>query len=226
MCLIGAPGAHKTHLAEAFEEQSRDFFRENDLAPLAVVDTNHLLSQKQGRVSGYRGDHYSTLANYFNRAAMEDVIRARGDSFISVGCLIDALAHLNVRMSMLSRMVQTEESEAMMQREFLVGNLIQTYFMDGRWRVNFCWYVPLPEKIVVPGQDADTYPGQVDAVIRDINLKMQLGIPVLDGTDEEKVAKMLEDLRTNYTGQKLSELEEMEQVVLGVENAAGVNESE
>jgi hypothetical protein len=228
MCLIGAPGAHKTEIAEKFEEASKAFFDEHDIAPLAVVDTNHMLSDMQGRVSGKDGDHYSTLANYFNRILLEDRVRARGDSFISVGSLIDAVAHLNVRIQMLGNGIQHEASEAMAQREFLVGNLLQSYFMDGRWAVNFAWYVPLAEKIVIPGADTpDTYNAEVDAVIRDINLKMQLGIPVLLGTVDEMVEQMVADLRKHYTGQTRSDLEEMEHVVLGVsDDAAGVSVSE
>lgn len=227
MCLIGAPGAHKSEIAEKFADASRDFFLENDIAPIAVIDTNHILSESQGRVSGVQGDHYSTLANFFNRALIEDRVRARGDSFIAVGTLVDAVAHLNVRLRLLSQQVQTPDLEAMAQREFLVGNLLQSYFMDGRWRVNFAWYVPLPEKIIIPGADnPDTYAAEVDAVIRDINLKMQLGIPVLSGTVDQMVEQMVSDLAKHYTGQTRSDLEEMEHVVLGVsDGGTGVDES-
>lgn len=222
--LIGAPGAHKTELANAFADASADWFVEKGIAPLSVVDTNHLVADV-GRADGVLGDHYSTLANYFNRVLIEDRIRARGDSFISVGSIIDAIAHLNVRLTTLSRMVQTQETEALAQREFLVGNLLQSYLMDGRWRVNFAWYLPLPEKIIVPGQEAgDGYPAAVDAVIQDINTKMGLGIPVLTGSQDEKIARMLADLDKFYTGQTREEVEATEHVILTGDDDGTVSE--
>ena len=224
-CLIGAPGAHKTELAEAFVDASRDFFEANNIAPLAVVDTNHLIAEV-GRPEGVMGDHYSTLANYFNRVALEDRIRAAGNSFVAVGSIIDAVAHLNVRLQALSRMVQTQETEALAQREFLAGNLLQTYLMDGRWRVNFAWYVPLPEKVIIPGQESGAqYPEAVDAILQDINTKMALGIPALTGSRDEQVAKMVADLEQFYTGQTKEEVEAVEHVMLGSSDSGSADDS-
>ena len=201
--LIGAPGSKKTETAILFEEASRGWFAERNVMPLSIVDTNNQLTDRQGRDTGVKGDHYATLANYFNRAAMEDVIRARGDSYITCGTVVDSIAHLNARLKLLSQMVQLPNTQAMAEREMLVGQLLQTYIMDGRWQVSFAWYLPLPDKIVLPGVNSNnesTYDAEVDAILRDINLKMQLNIPVLVGTPEQKVEKMMADLDTYYQG--------------------------
>jgi len=221
--LIGAPGAKKTETALAFEEATRDWFEERGVAPLSVIDANRDLATKQGRVSGRDGDHYSTLANFFNRAAIEDRIRLRGDSFVSVGCIIDSIAHLNVRLKTLSKMIQTTDTEGMAQREILVGNLLQTYLMDGRWNFNFVWYVPLPEQILIPGGSDNTYAydAEVDAVLRDLNIKMQLGVPVLSGTIDERVEKMIADLNKYYVGTKV-EFEEERRIISAGDGGSGL----
>lgn len=211
--LIGAPGSKKSETAVAFEEASRTWFEEHDVAPLCIVDTNNDVELVQGRFSGSRGDHYVTLANFFNRAYMEDRVRVKGESFISCGCIIDSIAHMNARLKTLSKMVQTQDTEAMAQREILLGNVLQTYLMDGRWNFNYVWYIPLPDQILIPGNSENTYAydAEVDAILRDLNVKMQLGIPVLSGTVEERVEKMMEDLDKFYVGEKRGDVADAEE---------------
>lgn len=217
MNLIGAPGSKKSEVAVRFEEISRDFFKQNDIAPLHVVEANDLTTQ--GRPTGPGGDHYVTLATYFNRARAEDQIRLFGDSILTVGSIIDSLAHLNVRLKALASGVLTEETNALGQREMLVGSLFDTYFRDQRWMPSFAWYSALPPQVVIPGHETENYASEVDAMIRDLNTRIPLGIPMVDGTVEEKAEQMFEGLKDNFVDNRPQEHDRV--IVTGDDGSGG-----
>lgn len=199
MAVIGAPGAGKTRLIQAFKEASKEWFDERGLGELRTIDhIDRILEEKQNRAVGVYGDHYVALAMYFARQQFVDNATLNGECFITSGSLLDNLAHLQARLKLLQQMVQTPETEQLVAREVIAAQWLSTCIMDGRWRVNFVFLLPLPPQIVVPGQEKGTFPVEVDAILRDLNVKMRLGIPVLTGSTEEMVQQMIDSLNEHY----------------------------
>lgn len=196
--LIGAPGAGKTALAKEFAKVSKDWFEEKGMKPLVVLDgLPQALAEDADIQLGAYGNHYDTASIWFHGEVRRDRTRKTGRPFLDTQSLVTSLGHANARLNVMSQLVQTPQLQQEMQREFMVGTTLTNYLPD-RWRLNFGWYLPLPEQIIVPGRDRETFPVAVDAVIRDMNVKLGLGLPVLEGSVDQKVQAMMDDLNKFY----------------------------
>ena len=198
MFLIGAPGSGKSALAKAFEEASKDWFESHEMKPLLVLDGLPQALHEDGDIQlGAYGKHFDSSAIWYHGEVRRQRARQSERSFLDTQSLPSTLSHINARLNVMTKLVQTPELQAEMQREFASGAALTTYLQD-RWTLNFGWYLPLPDAIIVPGRDRDTFPVAVDAVLRDMNLKLGLGVPLLDGTLDERVQGMLDDLDKFY----------------------------
>lgn len=198
MYLVGAPGSGKSALAKAFEEQSKDWFEAQGMKPLLVLDGLPQALHEDGNIQlGAYGKHFDSSAIYYHAEVRRERARQSSRSFLDTQSLPITLAHINARINVMTQLIQTPDLQAEMQREFVNGSALTGYLQD-RWVLNFGWYLPLPEAIIVPGRDRETFPVAVDAVLRDMNLKLGLGLPLLDGTVDERVKGMLDDLDKFY----------------------------
>lgn len=198
MILIGAPGSGKSEIAKQFQAQSQEWFAEKGLKPLVVLDgLPEALQEEAGIELAAFGNHFDAASIYFHGEVRRRRTARQEKSFIDTQNLINSIAHVNARLNGMAQLVATPDSQAAMQREFQMGTVLTNYLVD-HFQVNFAWYAPLPEKIIVPGRDNGNFPASVDAVIRDMNTKLGLGVPVLVGSREDQVKRMVEDLDKFY----------------------------
>lgn len=196
--LVGAPGSGKSAIAAGFRERSQDVLKELNIAPLTLVDTAPEVMKEYGLPLGLDGTYFTTMSIFHYRADEVLTLLTERRSAISCGTAIDNLAHINVRGNILS-LIQSAENEQMLVREVAAAQMIGTYFTDRVVPWHFIWYVPLGPQVVVPGKPESTFNGDIDAMIRHLNVRLGVNLPVLDGTVDEKVDQMIESVKTNYT---------------------------
>lgn len=200
--LIGAPDSGKSKLIPEFKKVSEDFFSEFD-SPLEVVDNpGTLIEQKFDQAMGPYGGCRDNLWAYFNRFEAERTNIAEGNSFISNGTAIDTMAHagLYVESVMLGSNsgLITPETQMEAQRAQVTITEI-TYLMLENQIYNFAFYLPLADKVIIPGQDedpiGDAYNRRIDQAIRVIFGNFNMRIQMLDQpTYEEKAQTMLDTI--------------------------------
>lgn len=198
--LVGAPGAGKSAIAKAFQDRTKTWFEEKGMKPLVVLDgLPQALAEDAGIQLGAYGNYYDTATIWHHAEVRRDRTRRTGRPFLDTQSLISTLAHANARINVMGQLVMTPELQMNMQRELMSGTVLTNYLPE-RWApmLNFGWYVPLPEQIIVPGRNQETFPVAVDAVIRDMNVKLGLGLPVLEGTLDQKVQAMIDDFEKYY----------------------------
>lgn len=188
IALVGAPGARKSQVAEALLERSKPFFEEADLRYPAIVDDIDKQLTEHGRQVGVYGDHYVSMAYFHARAAMEDRIWSTGDSFISCGTVIDNMAHVNARLTLLEEMAESAVVTELQLRERTAGNLMATYLADNRIVHHYAAYVPLPEDVLEEGREKGSFNVIVDASLRQLMQRMGVVIPTLTAETPEDMA--------------------------------------
>ena len=201
MYLVGAPGSGKSALADAFAKAAKPWFEERKMKPPLVLDGLPQALREDGNIQlGGYGNYFDSASIWYHAEVRRERARQSQRTFIDTQSLISTLAHINARLSVMQHLVMTEELQVQGQLELAHGQAM-TLYLPTRWMngsVNFAWYLPLPEQIIVPGRDRETFPVAVDAVLRDMNLKLGLNIPLLDGTLEERVERMMKDLDDAY----------------------------
>lgn len=198
--LIGAPGSGKTALIEQFFKTSAEWFSERDLVMHAVDDAQTFTTVTDYPL-GANSDHFvSSYYHFFRRAAVDEIKKVQ-DSVIVAGTIFDTLAHLNVRMMNLQKMVLTPQLEAVIQKEGAAAQYLGIVeIQDNRYQPSFLFYCPLPPQIIVAGQN-NSFNQEVDAMLQHMFVQLGITVPTLnDPSLEQKAEHMLVHINDNYVG--------------------------
>lgn len=199
IALVGAPGSGKTETARMFKDLIDPVLEERKLAPLTVVDNlDKMIEERQNRAVGVFGDGYVTMMLYFIRQALLDNAMMNKAPILICGSLFDNLAHVNARIKLMGKMVQTPETEGLMGREVMAGQVLATYLMDNRFEFNFGYYLPLPPQVIVPGSERGTFAVEVDDALLNLKVAASLDLPVIEGAPSERAQKILDDTLSKW----------------------------
>ncbi len=208
--IVGAPGSGKEELIREFAKISKKWFASNNQPPLVKIPNVGLTivknyDQAMGPYAGFRDN----LWGLFERFSKERKVRALNQSFISNGTMIDSLAHQAVSLQKIVTKIQeiqeqpgadgmlSPQIQFEMQREKIALDAMTLLFLENL-QLKFAFYLPLREKIIVPGQDPDPeteYAKLVDLGIQGIMQNYNQYPPVLDQpTVAEKARYMLDNM--------------------------------
>lgn len=191
IAFIGAPGAGKSELAKAVAEKYEDGDQ------IVVVDdyVSHITDDMNIAV-GVFGNYFVNLLIYFERWKAERVAFQTGKNAIICGSDIDSFIYAHMGVEALQHEIttpQTEQLQARANNALVMHQMLMTDF----FRKSLVYYLPRPEKLVVPGQDVDPnehFDKRIDDKIRAFILSLPVEIPMLTGTPAEKVDRILADI--------------------------------
>jgi len=195
IALTGAPGSGKNQVAWKFGELFTPYLEKYEHELKVIPNTGKIIEQSYDRAMGLFGDYNTTLwANYL-RYEMEQDARKAGKSFITVGCVLDNMAHGGVKIEDIRTGLQTPDTEPRMMKEMHATTVMSFLFMD-TFRYTFGFYLPAKEAIVLPGQEEDAtspFNQRIDMALRTIYQNFGLRIQVLDQPSIDEQAQEMVD---------------------------------
>lgn len=195
--IVGAPGSGKAAVAEEFARIAGDWFVEQDSELQVVPNAGGYLEREVDQAMGVFGSHADDVRANFIRYEQEEKLRRYGASFVSVGTVIDNLAHAGVNLENILTGLQTPDMQKKMQQGQIAMSMLTFLFFEG-FRYTFGFYVPHPgATVVLPGATDDgNYNKRVDGALRTIFGNFGLRIQMLDQpTIEEKAQEMFDTIK-------------------------------
>ena len=200
--IIGAPNSGKSKLIKEFVKLSKPWFAENNQKMIVHGNIGTDIESRYDQAMGVYGDYRENLWAFFARLAAEKKIRNDGNNFISNGTMIDTLAHAGINMETVMLGLQTSglvtpDTQAEVQKLQMAMNVLTFLFVEN-FQYKFVFYLPLPEQIVIPGEDdsEQRYSQRIDNAIQVIFQNFNLRIQMLDQpTHKEKAEEMLSTIK-------------------------------
>lgn len=195
--VVGAPGSGKQALGEAFLELADPWFEENDSDLFLIENAGRTLGQDLDHPMGMIGTFSDDLLCHFHRHEAEEIARRKGASFLSLGTLVENIAHCGTNIQTIVNGFQTPDQESEVQRRHVAMTALTLCFRES-FRYTFGFYLPKPETIILPDTDEveETYNTRVDAGVREVLGQFRIPIQVLDQpTIEEKAEEMFTTIR-------------------------------
>lgn len=194
-------------MIEEFAKLSKEFFEEAG-SPLKVIQNpGTTVTEKTDLAMGVFGGYREHLLAYFMRLWEEMQLRGVTTT-VSNGTIIENIAHAGVEFETVMLGLQnsglvTPTTEQDMQKIQATMATMTFLLIDG-FRYNFAFYIPLAEKVIIPGQEEETmddrHAKRVDAAILSIFDNFNLGIQRLDQpTVEEKAQEMFDTIKRIMT---------------------------
>lgn len=195
--LVGGPGSGKQALGEAFYELSKDFFEKGDSELWILPNAGQTIQDDFDHALGAVGDYSDDLRVYYRRQEAEDMARAKGVSYLTLGTAVECIAHCGMNLETIMTGLATPDQEAEVQKRQIMMTVLTMLFRD-HFRYTFGFYLPYAgSTLVVPGEDLEeAYNKRVDNGIRFVLANFGLRIQVLDQpTIEEKAEEMFSTVR-------------------------------
>lgn len=193
--VAGAPGSGKTQLGEMFYEIAHDYFEDNDSELWIIENAGKTIEQDFDYAMGVFGSYADDLRAYHRRQEAENLARAKGVSFLSLGTAIDHMAHTGINLEAIMTGLSTPDQEIKAQQGQLTMAIMTHLFRD-HFRYTFGFYLPHPgTSVILPGQSdsEDEYNKRIDAAIRMVFANLGIRIQILDEpTMEEKAQEMFD----------------------------------
>lgn len=214
IALVGAPGSGKSEIATEFQRISKDWFAEqasicscdadekagcsNCGNPLAIIgNSGNYLQDETDTAMGVFGGYAEDLRAYFVQYEAEDVVRRNGQSFLTLGTVLENLAHSGCTLENILTGLQTPQAEHRARAQQITMSALTFLFME-RFRYTFAFYVPYAgANIVLPGaDDADrAFEARVDTALRTIFVNFGFRVQPLEGTAEESAQEIFETVK-------------------------------
>jgi len=205
VALIGAPGTGKDETAREFLKLATPWLKEQDQNIILIKNVGAELEGAYDVAMGQFGGYRENLWGAFNRIERERITELTGSSYISVGTVLESLAHagVNYELTMLGNEsgIITPDTQGELQKIQLAMTLLTFLFVD-TFRYKFAFYIPRTEPIIIPGQDEtqeQRYARRVDNALREVFSNFQLRIQILDQkTNEERAKVAFETIKEIY----------------------------
>lgn len=194
--VVGAPGSGKQALGEAFLELADPWFQENDSDLFLIENAGRTIGQDFDRPLGMIGTFSDDVRCHFRRHEAEELARAKGVSFLSLGTIIENIAHCGTNIQTIVNGFQTPDQEPEVQRRHVAMTMLTMCYRES-FRYTFGFYLPKPEAIILPDTDEvqETFDRRVDQGIREVLGQFRIPIQVLDEpTIEEKAEEMYQTI--------------------------------
>jgi len=195
--LIGAPGSGKQRLVNEFVNVAGDWFEENG-SPLQIVENTGIVIERDfNQAMGAFGGWAEDLWAYHERFRVEQQLRQEEESFLSIGTVLDNIAHCGINLEGIVTGLQTPESQQRQQQQQVAMTQLTFLFLQ-RFKYMFGFYLPYKQGVVVPGEDdlEASYSNRVDQALQMVFANFGLRIQTLgEGSYEEKAAEMFETVK-------------------------------
>ena len=185
--LSGAPGSGKTELALRLQKELDDDFE--------IVDGYADQIQKRYNLAiGTQATYFINEILYFARWLPTYSLVLADKNFIACGTDLDSLAYNVHQVESISKEIQTPISQEFMNRAQLVLQLSVLHYIDqGHPKLNYI--LPQKKEIILPDSSSESSVNDIiSSKIRQLNLDMRLGFPILTGTLDENVEKIVKDV--------------------------------
>lgn len=196
--LIGAPGSGKAQLGQTFYEIADEYFAKNDSELWIIENAGRTIEQDFDYAMGVFGTPADDVRACFRRYEAEQMAQAKGVSYLSLGTIVDHIAHTGINLETIITGLQTPDQEAKVQRGQITMTML-TFLIQQHMRYTFGFYLPHPgTSIVLPGEPdtENEYNQRIDRAIGMIFSNFGMRIQALDQpTMEEKAEEMFSTIR-------------------------------
>ncbi len=199
--LLGAPGSKKSAVATEFERLvTEDRARNGTLDRFTIIDDiPKSIEEDYGMAVGIHGAYLVNWLIAMRRFDAETALAQEGRSYISVGSLVETIAH-GARNIELMSVIQTDEMQDRLVREMHATTALTFMFID-TFKYSYGFYIPLSQVVLPSGSsngndaDQDTYNRAIDANIVKAFEKFGFTLPTLTGSVEVMAESMLEQIK-------------------------------
>lgn len=194
--VVGAPDSGKQALGEAFLELADPWFLENDSELFLIENAGKTIGEDFDRPTGMIGTFSDDVRCHFRRHEAEELARAKGVSYLSLGTLVENIAHSGTNIQTIVNGFQTPDQEPEVQRRHVAMTMLTLCFRES-FRYTFGFYLPPREVIILPDTDEveANYNKRIDSGIREVLANFRIPIQVLDQPSvEEKAEEMYQTI--------------------------------
>lgn len=213
IALLGAPGSNKSEVAFSFMELVENDRSSNGTMPLfrAIDDIPRELEEDGDLAVGIHGAYLVNMLIAVRRFDTERFFRRTEQSFITVGTVVETMAHGAHNIELMS-MVQGEEMQKRITREMHATTTLTFMFLD-TFKYSYGFYIPLSQ-VVLPTENAQStsYEQSIDKNIELVFKNFGFELPTLTGTVDEMAQTMFELIKEREAAKELEPTEAPEMI--------------
>lgn len=203
--LVGAPGSGKTKVAEAFAA----LVEEHNLldTPLTILENPTKEMEDYGLALGLEATYDVNWLLTAKQMEQEIALRTSKDgpqSFVTLGTLIERLAHAGLRVEQLGTGLETPQTKDLLMREMHATTLISLLMVD-TFHYSAVFYLPLPDQIEIPGQTQDNTNKRIDHAIRLAMERFRIPVVGLNGDAQTQAQTMFDIIKQSAEQQPTEE---------------------